>query len=53
MSKRFRIRKRAKGPNDPVHVNITPMVDMFSVLNSFLLMAAVFWEHTGGGVLKF
>lgn len=42
MSKKFRIKKRSKGPQDAVNINITPMVDMFSVLNSFLLMAAVF-----------
>jgi biopolymer transport protein ExbD len=42
MSKKFRLAKRSKGPDDPVEINVTPMIDMFSVLNSFLLMAAVF-----------
>jgi biopolymer transport protein ExbD len=42
MSKKFKIRKRSKGEAAPVEINITPMIDMFSVLNSFLLMAAVF-----------
>lgn len=42
MSKKFRLEKRSKGPDAPVEINVTPMIDMFSVLNSFLLMAAVF-----------
>jgi biopolymer transport protein ExbD len=42
MSKKFRLAKRSKGPEGPVEINVTPMIDMFSVLNSFLLMAAVF-----------
>ncbi len=42
MSKRFRIHRRSKGADAPVEINVTPMIDMFSVLNSFLLMAAVF-----------
>lgn len=39
---RFRIKKRSKGPPAPVEINVTPMIDMFSMLNSFLLMTAVF-----------
>lgn len=42
MSRKFRLKKRSKGPEAPVEINVTPMIDMFSVLNSFLLMAAVF-----------
>ena len=41
MSK-FHLKKRSKGSADPVEINVTPMIDMFSVLNSFLLMTAVF-----------
>lgn len=39
---RFRIKKRSKGPPAPVEINVTPMIDMFSMLNSFLLLTAVF-----------
>jgi biopolymer transport protein ExbD len=42
MSRKFKLKKRSKGPEGPVEINVTPMIDMFSVLNSFLLMAAVF-----------
>lgn len=38
----FKIRKRSKGAPAPVEINVTPMIDMFSVLNAFLLMTAVF-----------
>lgn len=40
MSK-FKIRRRAKG-EESFELNVTPMIDMFSVLISFLLITAVF-----------
>lgn len=40
--KKFKIKKRSKGEARPVELNVTPMIDMFSMLNSFLLMTAVF-----------
>lgn len=39
---KFKIKKRSKGEGKPVELNVTPMIDMFSMLNSFLLMTAVF-----------
>lgn len=39
---RFRIKKRSKGEDRPVEINVTPMIDMMSMLNTFLLMTAVF-----------
>lgn len=39
---RFKLKKRSKGPGHPVEINVTPMIDMMSVLVSFLLMTAVF-----------
>ncbi len=45
----FRIKKRSKGESNPLEINVTPMIDMFSVLVSFLLVTAVFssvGQHT-------
>lgn len=39
---RFKMKKRSKGEAPPVEINVTPMLDMFSVLISFLLITAVF-----------
>jgi len=39
---RFKLKKRSKGAGSPVELNVTPMIDMFSVLIAFLLMVAVF-----------
>ena len=39
---RFKLKKRSKGEAPPVEINVTPMLDMFSVLISFLLITAVF-----------
>lgn len=39
---KFKIRKRSSGQDGPIELNVTPMIDMFSMLNSFLLMTAVF-----------
>jgi len=41
MSK-FKIKKRSKGETHPLEINVTPMIDMFSVLIAFLLITAVF-----------
>jgi biopolymer transport protein ExbD len=38
----YKLKKRSKGQEEPVEINVTPMIDMFSVLNTFLLMSAVF-----------
>lgn len=43
---KFKIKKRSKGQDGPIDINITPMIDMMSMLNSFLLMTAVF-SQTG------
>ena len=45
----FRIKKRSHGEGEPLEINVTPMIDMFSVLVAFLLVTAVFstvGQHT-------
>lgn len=42
MSRKFKLRKRSNGPEAGIELNITPMIDMFSVLIAFLIMVAVF-----------
>ena len=41
MSRKFRFKKRKKS-EDSFELNVTPMLDMFSVLIAFLLLTAVF-----------
>ena len=41
-SRRRRKKKNTGGGSDAFEINVTPMIDMFSVLNTFLLMTAVF-----------
>lgn len=39
---KFKLKKRSVGPQAPIELNITPMIDMFSVLIAFLILVAVF-----------
>jgi biopolymer transport protein ExbD len=38
----MKLKRRSGGEDPPVEINVTPMIDMFSVILSFLLMTAVF-----------
>lgn len=47
----FKFKKRSSGEDGPLEINVTPMIDMFSVILSFLLMTAVF-SATGIHVIQ-